>query len=128
MSDPIADMFSQIKNAYQARHQTVELPYSQVKQAIAKLLVKTGFLASVKTRGRPFKRLHLELKYVDGQPALTMIRRVSKPSRRVYLQAKDLRPVNYGLGVSIISTSAGMMTGGQAKKKKLGGEVIGEVW
>ncbi|PIU02145.1 30S ribosomal protein S8 [Candidatus Shapirobacteria bacterium CG09_land_8_20_14_0_10_49_15] len=128
MTDPIADMFIRIKNAYLARKTQVQLPYSRINEAIAKVMVRGGFLASVKVGGQPFKTLQLKLKYIDRQPALTMVKRISKPGKKVYCQAKDLRRVNYGLGMNIISTSAGMMNGGQAKQKKLGGEVIGEMW
>lgn len=133
MTDPIANMFSQVKSAYQARKQAAELPYSAAKEAIAKVMVQTGFLDSVKVLPaskpqRPFKLLQLKLRYIERQPALSMIKRISKPGNRVYRQAKKLHRINYGLGISILSTSAGIMSGKDAKKKNLGGEVIGEMW
>jgi len=131
MTDPVADMFTRIRNAYPVRKNQIQLPYSQIKHAVAKIMVKAGYLQAAKQqkeKNSRFKTLQLTLKYSDKQPALTMIRRISKPGRRVYCQAKDLKTVNYGLGISIVSTSSGLMTNNQARKKGLGGEIICEMW
>jgi len=106
------------------------VPYSKIKEAIAKIMVKKGYLEKFERRETKDERrsLELTLKYDGKDPTITEIRRVSKPSVKVYQKAKQLRSVNADLGIKIVSTSAGLMTGKEAKKKNLGGEVICEMW
>ena len=130
MTDPIADILIRIKNGYQAQKEIVEIPYSRLKQAIGEILAKEGFLAScqVKTLKNRFKVLSLGLKYDKKTPALTNVKRISKPGLRVYAPANKIPPVKYGFGITIVSTPKGLMTGSEAKKKHLGGEIIGQIW
>lgn len=130
MTDPIADMLIRIKNGFLAKKRVVRVPYSRIKQVIAKILVKEGFLAKQKMVkvSRVKKDLELTLKYEGQKPALTEIKRVSKPGLRVYARADKVPRVRFGPGLTILSTSAGMMTAQEAKKKNLGGEIICQVW
>ena len=129
MTDPIADMLTRIRNGYQARIKVVKLPHSKINQSIAKIMVKKGCLEEVKVaKEKKFKILVLTLKYIGKRPAVNKIKRVSKPGLRVYCQSKKLKRPKLGIGFNIISTSNGLMTGKEAKKKNLGGEVICEIW
>ena len=130
MTDLIADMLTRIRNGYLARKTQVAVPYSKIKEALAKIMVKKGYLEKFERRETKDERrsLELTLKYDGKDPTITEIRRVSKPSVKVYQKAKQLRSVNADLGIKIVSTSAGLMTGKEAKKKNLGGEVICEMW
>jgi len=128
MSDTIADLLIRIKNGYLARQRLVAAPWSKILEAIAQLLVNCGYLEKVKVRKNKFKTLELTLKYNDGKPALTNFKRVSKLGVRHYVKAKQIPYVLDGYGVAIISTPKGLMTGKEARKKKLGGEVVCEVW
>ena len=130
LTDPIADMLARINNGYAARHKVVEVPYSKIKQGIAELLIAEKYLVSTETIGDSVanKRLKLALRYQQKDPAIRKMRRISKPGRRVYHQAKQLTNPLSGLGTAIVSTSKGLMTAKQAKAKKLGGELICEVW
>ncbi|EKD33091.1 MAG: Ribosomal protein S8 [uncultured bacterium] len=129
VNDPISDMLTRIRNAYAVSKTEVVLPSSKMKYAIAKILEKEGFLASTneKAGSNNFKSLHLTLKYEDGNPAVSEIKRVSKPGRRVYQKALELSSVRSGYGLSIISTPNGLMTNFEARRRKLGGEVICEI-
>lgn len=129
MTDPIADMLIRIKNGYLARKKTVSLPYSRIKEELAKILKKKGFLGEIEVeekKGR--KSLALKLKYRGKKPALTKVERVSKPGLRVYADVRKLKKIIPGLGVMIISTPQGLMTLKEAKKANLGGEIICQVW
>ncbi len=130
--DTIANMLSMLKNASLVGKRAVELPYSKQKEAIAKVLESRGFVSKVKVfkdKDLSYKSLHIELAYSEGgMPAISDLRRVSKPGRRMYRSADALRAVKGGLGVAVVSTSRGIMSGLDAKKKRLGGEVICEVW
>lgn len=128
MSDPIGDMITRIRNSYLVGHQEVSLPYSKVKENIAQILLKKGFLKKVAVEGKKLKMLVLTLKYKGKEPTLTHIERISRPGRRIYVGAKKIQSVLSGLGINIFSTSAGIMTGREAKQKKLGGEIICRVW
>ncbi len=128
MTDPIADMFTRIRNAQAAGKSTVAMPASKVKQAIANLLKDEGYVADVhvgSADGKP--RLEIALKYHLGKPVIERIERVSRSGLRVYRGKAELPKVLNGLGISIISTSSGIMTDAQARKQGLGGEVIGLV-
>jgi small subunit ribosomal protein S8 len=127
--DSIVDLLTRIKNAQSAGHESVLLPFSKTKLALAKILEREGFLAKVEHKGVKAKeKLELKLKYDQGAPAIQGARRISRPSQRIYRKAVDIKPFRHGYGVAIISTSAGMMTDKEARKNKLGGEVICEIW
>ncbi len=128
--DPIADMLTRIRNALVVRHSYVEVPASQIKKAIADLLVKEGFVASAEFEGEGVnKKIKIVLKYAEnGQKVISGIKRISKPGLRVYCGANELPTVLNGLGIAVISTSKGIMTDKEARAKNLGGEVIAYVW
>lgn len=129
LSDPIADMCARIRNAYQVRHKNLAIPYSKVKEEIAKILVAEGYAKEIKIEGKSKeKRIILTLRYKGKQPVLTGIKRISRPGMRIYTKTDKILPVLSGLGISIISTSQGLMTNRQARKKNLGGELICSVW
>jgi small subunit ribosomal protein S8 len=130
VTDPIADMLTRVRNASLARHGEVVLPGSRVKTEIARILVEEGFIASFENRVEDgHDHLVLALKYVEGKtPVVTGLKRISKPGLRVYARKTEIPRVLGGLGVAILSTSHGIMTGQQARKLNLGGEVICYVW
>lgn len=127
MIDPIADMLTRIRNASAVKKAEVVLPTSKIKLAIARILVDTGFLQSVDL-DEVKKELKLKLKYNNNKSAVEAINRVSKPGRRVYAANDQLPKVLNDLGIAIVSTSQGLMTNKEARKRKLGGEIICEVW
>ncbi len=129
ISDPIADMLTRIRNASQARHEEVLVPASRTKLAIAKILREEGFIEEF-SEGQegPMAVLRLKLKYVGKVPVVSSLKRVSKPGLRVYAAKTDIPRVLGGLGIVIVSTSRGIMTGSQARKGQLGGEVLAMVW
>jgi len=126
MTDPIADMLSRIRNAIIANHNEVEIPHSIIKSHIANVLKEEGYVEEVEdTENGIIKSLKLQLKYTDnGQPVINEIKRVSKPSRRVYVNKHQIPRVKAGMGISILSTSKGIMTGTNARKIGVGGEII----
>jgi small subunit ribosomal protein S8 len=130
MTDPIADMLTRIRNAVQARHDSVEMPSSNMKVAIARVIEDEGFVKGYQVlEDRPFKMLRVDLAYTGKkEPVLTGIKRISKPGLRVYTKATTIPRVYGGLGVAIVSTPKGGMSGQQARRLKLGGEVICHVW
>jgi small subunit ribosomal protein S8 len=130
VSDPIADMLTRVRNASRARHTEVIVPASRTKREIARILVEEGFIADVhEEREGPGQVLRLQLKYVDGKvPVVSGLKRISKPGLRVYAQKTDIPRVLGGLGIVIVSTSKGIMTGSQARKAELGGEILAYVW
>ena len=130
ISDPIADMLTRIRNASRAHHAEVVVPASRTKREIARILKDEGFIADVREdKDGTLVILHLELKYVDGKvPVVSGLKRISKPGLRVYARKTDIPRVLGGLGIVIVSTSQGIMTGAQARKAQLGGEVLAYVW
>lgn len=127
--DPIADMLVRIQNGYRAKLPAVVVPYSRLKERIADVLHARGFVVGVEKRGRKVRKfLELTLRYEGAAPAMVGFRRLSKPSRRLYLKGSGIRPVRQGFGLLIVSTSQGVMSGEEAKKAGVGGEVIAEVW
>ncbi len=130
VSDPIADMLTRVRNASRARHMEVVVPASRTKREIARILKEEGFIADVREeREGPTDLLRLQLKYVDGKvPVVSGLKRISKPGLRVYAQKTDIPRVLGGLGIVIVSTSKGIMTGSQAKQAQLGGEILAYVW
>jgi small subunit ribosomal protein S8 len=132
MTDPIADMLTCIRNAVRIERPHVELPLSKVKRGLAEVLKREGYIwdwREEQEEGAPNKQLLIQLKYgPNGERVIRHIRRVSKPGRRVYSQANALRPILNGLGISIISTSRGVISDREARQRNLGGEVLCEVW
>ena len=129
VSDPIADMLTRIRNANQLRYKEVEMPSSKMKEKIARILKEEGFIANYKvSENGAEKQIVLTLKYVKKQRVITGLKRISKPGLRVYAKADEIPSVLNGLGIAIVSTSMGVMTGRDAKKKSLGGEVLAYVW
>jgi small subunit ribosomal protein S8 len=130
MTDPIADLLTRIRNGAQARKEQVDVPWSQVKERLVEVLTQEGYLKehSVVEQG-PGKILRVWLRY-DGQSrsAITGIKRVSKPSLRVYVGAKEIPSVREGLGVNVLSTPAGIITDREARKRNIGGELVCSVW
>ncbi len=130
MTDPIADMLTRIRNAALARHDRTEVPASRLKEAVAQILKSEGFIADVRpSEGDGPKKLTIVLKYGrDRQSAIDGVRRVSRPGRRVYVRHDRIPRVYSGLGISILSTSHGLMSDREARRQKLGGELLCEVW
>ena len=130
MTDPIADMLTRVRNASLAHHGEVVMPASRVKVEIARILVQEGFIASYDSRVEEgHDHLVLTLKYVEGRtPVVTGLKRISKPGLRVYARKTEMPRVLGGLGIAIVSTSSGVMTGREAEKKGLGGEVLAYIW
>ena len=133
MTDPIADMLTRIRNASLARHDRTEMPASRMKEAVAKILKTEGFIADVRSsegsEHEGAKSLTIVLKYGrDRTSAIDGVRRVSRPGRRVYVRHDDIPRVLSGLGISILSTSHGIMSDREARRQKLGGELLCEVW
>jgi len=126
ISDPIGDMLTRIRNAYLARHRKVELPYSKINERLGEILIKEAFIKKMEKADS--SHLILTLSYNHKVPAVIQINRVSTPGRRVYQKSSEIKNVRSGLGIQIISTSKGLMTGKEARRQKLGGEVIGQVW
>lgn len=128
MTDPIADMFTRIRNAQRADKVNVRFPASKTKMAIAKLLISEGFISAVsevESDGKP--ALEVELKYYEEKPVITEIKRVSKPGRREYKGKEGLPKVDGGIGIAIVSTSKGIMTDRAARAAGVGGEILGYV-
>jgi small subunit ribosomal protein S8 len=129
-TDPIADMLTRIRNASAARHRELTLPSSRVKREIARILADEGFIESWEAHPNGVQeQLTLRLKYVEGRtPVVSGLKRISKPGLRVYARKTEIPRVLGGLGLAILSTSHGIMTGSQARKLNLGGEVLCYVW
>ena len=130
ITDPISDMFARIRNANVKLHEKVDIPSSKMKMEIAKILKEEGYIASYKiTDDKKQGILRIYLKYTaSGKPVLEGIKRVSKSSLRIYKGYEDMPKTVGGLGVTLISTSKGLMTDNQARKEKVGGEIIGYIW
>jgi small subunit ribosomal protein S8 len=130
MTDPISDMLTRIRNAGLARHDRTEVPASRLKEAVAHILKLEGFISDVRpTEGDGPKKLTIVLKYGrDRQSAIDGVKRISRPGRRVYVRHDRIPRVLSGLGISILSTSRGLMSDREARRQKIGGELICEVW
>ena len=131
MSDPIADMFTRIRNANAAKHDTVDVPASKMKVAIAQILFKEGYIAkyTIEEAGT-FNNIHITLKYGanKNEKIITGIKRISKPGLRIYVNKEELPKVLGGLGIAILSTNQGVITDKEARKLQVGGEVLAYVW
>ncbi len=130
VSDPIGDMLTRIRNACMARHVTVNIPASKMKLAIADILKREGFIKDYTLiEGKPFSTIAITLKYLsDRRPAITGLRRVSKPGLRIYTKRDEIPQVRGGLGLSILSTPKGVLAGHEAWREHVGGEVLCYVW
>jgi len=128
MTDPIADMLTRIRNAVAVNKPEVVLPYSKIKHAIAKILVKEEYLESAEKIDEKFSNLKLVLKYNNKKPVITHIKRISKPGRRVYVGKDSIPFVLNDLGIAVMSTSRGVMSNRQARRSRVGGELICEIW
>ncbi|MSP78342.1 MAG: 30S ribosomal protein S8 [Dehalococcoidia bacterium] len=130
LTDPMADMLTRIRNAAAARHDSVTLPASNLRVAVARILKDEGFVRDVEVAdGKSFKTMKISLRYDERKtPMFRGIQRVSKPGRRVYSGKSEVPRVSGGLGITIVSTSKGVMTGQEARAKSVGGEVLCKVW
>jgi small subunit ribosomal protein S8 len=130
LSDPIADMLTRIRNAVSVERPHVDIPLSKVKRGLADVLKREGYIWDWQViEGEPVQQLRLELKYgPNGEHVIQSIKRISKPGRRVYRGSADLRPILNGMGITVLSTSSGVVSDREARQKKLGGEVLCEVW
>ena len=130
MTDPIADLLTRIRNALGARHETLSIPRSRAKLAIVKILAEEGYIDGYEVEEiGPQGAIQVQLKYVkDGVPAITGIERVSRPGRRIYRGKGEIPKVLNGLGVTIMSTNKGVMTGDASEKQHVGGEVLCSIW
>ena len=125
VNDPVGDMLTRLRNAAGARHETVEMPTSRLKVDVAKILEEEGYIGGFESNATT---LTLRLKYAGKLPVVTGVTRVSRPGRRVYARRDEIPRVLGGLGIAIMSTSSGVMTGRSARRKGLGGEVLAQVW
>jgi small subunit ribosomal protein S8 len=130
MTDPIGDMLTRIRNAVRVERPHVEVPASKVKRGVADVLKREGYIWDWhEVEAEPARQLRIELKYgPNGERVIQHVKRVSKPGRRIYSKASDLRPVLNGMGISIISTSRGVISDREARQRNLGGEVLAEIW
>jgi len=128
MTDTISDMLTRIRNASRVQLPVVEVPHSKMKESIAHILKKEGYVADVGVEGKAVKKITLKLKYEGKRGVIEGLRRVSTPGLRRYVGATEIPQVRGGLGISVVSTSQGVMTGTQARKNNLGGELICYVW
>ena len=128
LSDPIGDMLARIKNAQVRNHSKVSLPSSKFKSEIADVLKAEGYIIDYKINDDKKPSIEINLKYNSGNPVINTIERISKPGRRIFSSASSLPKINNGLGIAIISTPQGVMTDVDARKKKLGGEIICKVF
>lgn len=127
--DPIADFLIALKNASMARRKTVSMPYSRVRHEIARVLAEEGFVGRVNVSGKEKKNIEVEITYDEsGNPRINHVRRISKPSRRVYYPVKKITPVRQGYGLIVFSTPKGIMSGSAARREHVGGEALFTIW
>jgi small subunit ribosomal protein S8 len=131
MTDPISDLLTRIRNAHLAKHDRLDVPVSRLKLEVCRILKEEGFIRNFREvdGNGPSKSVRIFLRYSpQGEPAINNVTRISKPGRRVYRRADDIQPVRNGLGVGIVSTSQGLLTDAQARERKVGGEILCELW
>jgi small subunit ribosomal protein S8 len=130
MTDPIADLLTRIRNAHRAKHDRLDVPASNVKLEVCRILKEAGYIKNVTVvEGQPRNLIRIYLSYTkEGKPGISRMKRVSTPGRRVYRGAEQIKPVLNGLGIGIVSTSKGLMTDRQAREQRVGGELLCEVW
>lgn len=127
--DSIADMLTRIKNALRAGHRQVIMPHSKLREAIAQILVDEGYLQSLKViKKEPQADLELNLKYIDSTPAISEVKRISKPGRRLYTSSQNIPASLGGYGLTILSTNQGVISDREARKKNVGGEILCQIW
>lgn len=127
--DQISEMLTAIRNAQAVAKPTVVVPFSNFKSEIIKIMENEGFLEKSEKKGKKgLKTLDIILKYKDNEPVISGLKRISRPGQRIYVNYREIRPVKSGYGIAIISTSKGLLTNKEAKRQKLGGELICEVW
>jgi len=123
------DLLIKIKNAQQAKKESIKMAYSNMDWRVAEILAANKYIESVEKKGRPPKRaLEIKLRYIDNRGAINGVKFISKPSRRIYIGYKDLKPVRNGYGIGVISTPRGIMTTREARKNKVGGQMLFEIW
>ena len=127
VTDPIADLLVRIKNASTMKHERVNLPLSNMREAVARVLLSEGYLADVEPPQKQHS-LSLLLAYQGGKPAVNGFKRISKPSRRLYMGVNEIKPVKRGHGISVLSTPKGILSGKEARKQNVGGEILFEIW
>jgi len=129
LTDPIADMLTRIRNAMKAVHRHVEIPASQIKKEITKVLFEEGYIGNYKiTEDKKQGKILITLKYINNESPIHDIKRVSKPSRRIYVNHEEIPLVKRGFGIAVLSTSKGIMSDGEARKQHVGGELLLEIW
>lgn len=128
MHDPISDLLTRIRNAGMARHPKVTMPHSKLKESVAQILQQEGYVTDVGVQGGPKKELTLSLKYEGRRPVIAGLRQISTPGLRRYVRSTEMPRVLGGMGIAIVSTSKGVMTGTEAKKQNLGGELVCYIW
>lgn len=128
MTDPIADMIIRIKNALAAGHQGLTLPHSKLKEALLRILQEASYISSFEVVDGQFKELKVTLRYIGKAPAISGVKRVSKPGRRIYKSATEIPRTLNGYGLTILSTNKGLMDGKSARKQNLGGEILCQIW
>jgi small subunit ribosomal protein S8 len=128
MSDPISDLLTRLRNGGRALQPAIELPHSRIKENVAHILKQQGYVTDVAVDGKTIKKLKIQLKYQGKKSVIEGLKRVSKPGLRKYVGATEIPRVRGGLGVAVISTSEGVMTDNQARKKNLGGELLCYIW
>lgn len=128
MNNAISDLIIRIKNGYQAKKEQIESPYSIFRERVLKKLIPLGFIKGYEVKGGKIKKLIIELQYDDGVAVFTDVKLFSTPGRRWYVSSKELKAVMGGFGVAILSTPKGILTGSEAKKEHVGGELLFEIW
>jgi small subunit ribosomal protein S8 len=129
VNDPVGDLLAQIKNASMARLQIIEVPHSRMKHSVAKILSQEGYIGTVEIVGtEPKRTLRIGMKYQGDEPVITGVKRISKPGLRLYVNRNTIPTVVGGMGIALVSTPQGVMTGKDAKKKGIGGEILCTIW
>jgi small subunit ribosomal protein S8 len=128
VTDPIADFLIRLQNALKARKEIVFIPSSKMTRALSEVLEREGYIGEVDEKSKKTRTLSISLSYKNGRPAINGAKRISKPSRRMYMGVRDIKPVKRGHGLLVLSTPEGIVTGKQAREKRVGGEVLFEIW
>ena len=124
MNDTISDLLTRIRNGQMSNKEKVTIPYSKMKEALCKVMLEEGYIEGINVEESQYKNIIVDLKYYDGKPVIDLIQRISRPGLRIYKSSNEIPLVKNGLGICIVSTSQGLMTGKVAKEKKCGGEII----
>ena len=124
MNDTISDLLTRIRNGQMSNKEKVKIPYSKMKEALCKVMLEEGYIEGINVEESEYKNIIVDLKYYDGKPVIDFIKRISRPGLRIYKSSNEIPLVKNGLGICIVSTSQGLMTGKVAKEKKCGGEII----